>query len=159
MLALLRERRAHQAVVEEAGSRARPHHDPGCARRAARRSTSVIPGKGLRWAALKFCSSASSLVLVNGIFVAAEFALLASADVRPSNGAQRLVIGSRERFWAFSSRRPRQDRYIATAQLGITLASLGLGMSGEHRLSRVARADHWTVPAIGGAALAATIST
>jgi CBS domain containing-hemolysin-like protein len=70
------------------------------------------------------------LVLVNGVFVAAEFALVGA---RPSRLASLAESGNGAARWLVSViRRPTgKDRYIAVAQLGITLASIGLGMYGE----------------------------
>lgn len=70
------------------------------------------------------------LILVNGMFVAAEFAII---GVRPSRLEQLASEGNAaaRRVLAVLRDREHVDRYIATAQLGITLASLGLGMYAE----------------------------
>jgi putative hemolysin len=72
-----------------------------------------------------------ALVLANGFFVAAEFALI---SVRKTRIDQLLAEGSR---MARPVRRAlnNPDQFIAATQLGITMASLGLGWIGEPALA------------------------
>ena len=73
------------------------------------------------------------LVLANGFFVAAEFALV---SVRRTRIAELEAQGNpRARWVSIAIHNP--DRFIAATQLGITLASLGLGWIGEPALSNL----------------------
>lgn len=67
------------------------------------------------------------LVLANGFFVAAEFSLV---SVRRTRIAELAAHGSRP-AGAVQEAMENPDRVIAATQLGITLASLGLGWVGE----------------------------
>ncbi len=76
------------------------------------------------------------LILINGLFVAAEFSII---GVRPSRVEQLARQGNRAAQWVreILTNRSSTDRYIATAQLGITLASLGLGMYAEPAIAHL----------------------
>ncbi|HEY5651215.1 MAG TPA: CNNM domain-containing protein, partial [Acidimicrobiia bacterium] len=78
----------------------------------------------------------AALVAINGVFVAAEFSLVASRRSRISALANDGNRGARWLLGVFD-RPTGKDSYIAVAQLGITLASIGLGMYGEPAIA------HW----------------
>ncbi|MBO7745296.1 HlyC/CorC family transporter [Paenibacillus sp. MWE-103] len=71
------------------------------------------------------------LVLLNGFFVAAEFSLV---KVRQSRLTQLVNEGNARAKYAIKVNQ-RLDAYLSATQLGITLASLGLGWVGEPAIS------------------------
>lgn len=76
-----------------------------------------------------------TLILVNAFYVAAEFALISSPRVQ-------LEQLSSTQPWARRmldnlTNTARQDHYIAVAQIGITISSLGLGMYSEHAFAEL----------------------
>jgi CBS domain containing-hemolysin-like protein len=76
---------------------------------------------------LLFVGAALLLVLLNGFFVAAEFALVKLRHTQ----ATTLAASHGWRGRILISVHDRLDAYLSACQLGITLASLGLGWIGE----------------------------
>lgn len=105
------------------------------------------------------------LVLANAVFVAAEFAIVGAPRASLENLA---AHGSRlaTRVVRILGDARLQDRYIATTQIGISLASLGLGMYGEHelaewiatRLEPLSLARYVAVHAVAGAVAIALLT-
>jgi CBS domain containing-hemolysin-like protein len=79
------------------------------------------------------------LVAANGFFVAAEFALVSVRRTRVEELIQQGKAGAQAVKRALDD----PDRFIAATQLGITIASLGLGWLGEPALA------HFIEPVVG----------
>ncbi|ANE48458.1 membrane protein [Paenibacillus swuensis] len=73
------------------------------------------------------------LVLLNGFFVAAEFSLV---KVRQSRLTQLVNEGNKRAKYALTVNK-KLDAYLSATQLGITLASLGLGWVGEPAINEL----------------------
>src|SRR5262245_23431403 len=74
---------------------------------------------------------AGLVIVLNGLFVAAEFALV---KLRATRGARTKGIAREARLQQAIE---RLDRYLTVTQLGITFASLCLGWIGEPAVSEV----------------------
>jgi CBS domain containing-hemolysin-like protein len=93
------------------------------------------------------------LVLLNAFFVAAEFALV---KMRPTRLEQLVHEGNSTARLALRMSQ-RLDSYLSATQLGVTLASLGLGWVGEPAIAdffapKIASLGAWAVPLAHGLA-------
>lgn len=97
---------------------------------AAETVTSDAPSvlTSIPWIALVFL-----LVFANGFFVASEFALVAVRKSRIESLAAEGHTGARRLLGVLNN----LNAYISATQLGITLASLGLGWIGEPAVARL----------------------
>src|SRR5258705_13547631 len=95
-----------------------------------------------------------ALVLANGFFVAAEFSIV---TVRKTRIDQLIAEGH---WGAHAVRRAitDPDSFIAATQLGITMASIGLGWVGEPALASVLEPALSSMPATLAVATAHTIA-
>ena len=76
----------------------------------------------------------AALIIFNGLFVAVEFAVVASSRTRMAQLANEGSASAAKVMRILTDARG-QTRFIIMAQLGITLSSLGLGMYGEHTIA------------------------
>ena len=84
-----------------------------------------------------------ALVFANGFFVAAEFAIVTVRKTRIDQMIAEGHLGARAVRRAISD----PDRYIAATQLGITMASIGLGWIGEPALASMIQPLFAALPA------------
>ena len=96
-----------------------------------------------------------ALVAVNGLFVAAEFSLVA---VRKTQ-IEELVRQGRKGAKKAEAAIHRLDRSIAATQLGVTLASIGLGWIGEPALANLLQPLFQALPGAWSAVAAHTAAT
>jgi CBS domain containing-hemolysin-like protein len=100
-------------------------------------------------------ASIPALVLLNGLFVAAEFALVSVRKTRVEEMIRDGHKGAKTLLDAIH----RLDRSIAATQLGVTLASLGLGWIGEPAFARLLEpifsfvSESWRLVAVHSAAV------
>jgi len=87
--------------------------------------------------------SVPALVALNGFFVASEFSLVALRRTKVEEMVQRGV----RRAKAVAAATDNLDRTIAATQLGITLASIGLGWVGEPALAHLIEPAFTSLPA------------
>jgi CBS domain containing-hemolysin-like protein len=78
-------------------------------------------------------AAVAALVAVNGFFVGAEFALVRARRSRLESLASSGTRGARRALHQIDS----IDSYLAACQLGITMASLGIGFLGEPAIARL----------------------
>ena len=84
-----------------------------------------------------------ALVFANGFFVAAEFSIVTVRKTR----IDQLIAEGHRRARAVRRAVTEPDRYIAATQLGITMASLGLGWIGEPALASLIQPSLAFLPA------------
>jgi CBS domain containing-hemolysin-like protein len=82
------------------------------------------------------------LIFINGLFVATEFSLVSVRKTRIEELVSRGVKGARSVEAALA----HLDRSIAATQLGITLASIALGWTGEPALAALVHAAFGLLP-------------
>src|SRR5438094_3791432 len=85
----------------------------------------------------------TALVFANGFFVASEFVIVTVRKTR----IDQLIAEGHRRARAVRRAVTEPDRYIAATQLGITMASLGLGWIGEPALASVIQPSFGFLPA------------
>jgi magnesium and cobalt exporter, CNNM family len=99
--------------------------------------------------------SVPALVVLNGLFVAAEFSLVAVRKTR----VEEMVRLGMHRAKTIEEAINRLDRSIAATQLGITFASIGLGWVGEPAFARLLHPLFEDLGSLWGTAATHTIAT